>query len=238
MPYGALFPFVNGFLPLVNSFQKSPHRFLSLQKNFMVRIICKYLMVIGVVLLGFQHDAFADEKDKDKKTDQSKITQTDTIKIKVNLDIQADDTLVFDDFDEDGDDDKGDNSSIAHNLSIRIISCHYPEPTNLDIQELITDPTIVDDQSKEESDSIALSESFTLTSRIYPNPAMANNQGIFVEHNLTGIARITVYTISGQIAFTTSTISKKVKIDSLTTGLYIVNISGVGNSDSKKLLVQ
>lgn len=238
MPFGALFPFVKGVMPFVNSDQKSPHRFLSLQKNFMVHFICKYLMVIGVVLLGFQHNAFAHEKDKDKKTDQSTVTRTDTVKIKVNLDIQSDDTLVFDDFDEDGDDDKGDNSSIALTQKNKTFSCNFPSQTAIDIQEKSIDLQIVHDEPEEEIDGSFEAEPFAMTSRVYPNPATADEQSIFVEHNLSGHTQITVYSMSGQVAFNTETDSKRVKIDSLKSGIYIVNISGVGNSDSKKLLVQ
>ena len=196
-------------------------------------------MVIGVVLLGFQHNAFADEKDKDKKTDQSTVTRTDTIKIKVNLRHSMQTTLlVFDDFDEDGDDDKGDNSSIALTQNIKTFSCNLPSQTAIDIQEKSIDPQIVHDRARRRNRWLFEAEPFAMTSRVYPNPATADEQSIFVEHNLSGHTHITVYSMSGQVAFNTETDSKRVKIDSLTSGIYIVNISGVGNSDSKKLLVQ
>ncbi|MFT5723631.1 MAG: hypothetical protein ACI9JN_000748 [Bacteroidia bacterium] len=204
----------------------------------MGHFILKYLFVIGVVLMGFQHSAYADEKDKDKHKDKTTITKKDTIKIKVNLDIQADDTLVFDDFDEDDDDDKGDNSSIAlsivqtkvtvciiprQNPEILLISCGYILPHKIDSSAT---PSPISAQTEQ-----------PLESNLYPNPA-SSDQSVWVTHNITDEVTITVYTMSGQVIKTLSTVDQKIKLPGLSTGMYLVHISGNGASESKRLLVQ
>ena len=211
---------------------------LSLHLNFMGHFIFKYLMVIGVVLTGFQCSAFTDEKDKDKKKDQTTVTRTDTTKIKVNLDIQADDTLVFDDFDEDKDD-KGDNSTIAHAISGPIKTCIIPAKSEeirwiacgfnrLSVKEDSTTTDLIESEEKITQ----------LQTTIYPNPASANNQTIYISHNLSSAVTVTVYSLSGQVINSMSATEQKVELPSLASGIYIVNIAGEGQSDSQRLLVQ
>ena len=200
----------------------------------MVHLISKYLLIIGVVLLGFQHNAFADEKDKD----QTKVTKSDTIKIKVNLDIHADDTLVFDDFDED-DDDKGDNSSIAFVApTTSIQTSNYPS-SGVDVpptSETNQGPTSQDPTQPE--DSSVSPTPFPIHTKVYPNPASASSDHIYIEHNLTDIAQVIIYSISGNIVYHLNTHENKIEVDGLSVGMYIVNISGSGTSESKKLLIQ
>lgn len=211
---------------------------LSLHLNFMVHFICKYLMVIGVVLLGFQHSAYADEKDKDKKKDQTTVTKTDTIKIKVNLDIHADDTLVFDDFDEDKDN-KGDNSTIAaFTVPNKVRVCVIPAITlETKVYSVVPESTDVDDSIETVPFENTIMPEAINTS-IYPNPASANDQAIFVNHNLTSSVTITVYSLSGQVMNTVYTSEQKVELPGLATGIYIVHVAGENQSESQRLLVQ
>lgn len=198
-------------------------------------------MVIGVVLLGFQHSAYADEKDKDKKKDQTTVTKTDTIKIKVNLDIHADDTLVFDDFDEDKDD-KGDNGTIAAiKLPGSVRTCIIPAlPMNTTVMACgVTTPVTEDDSSSdEESDNQTTEVSEPLNTSIYPNPASPMTQSIYVTHNLKTNAIIQVFTLSGQKITTISSSEQRVELPGLASGIYIVHIAGEHQSDSQRLLVQ
>lgn len=210
---------------------------LLLHLNFMGHFICKYLMVIGVVLLGFQCSAFTDEKDTYDKKDSTTVTKTDTTKIKVNLDIHADDTLVFDDFDEDKDE-KGDNSAIALMLPTKVRICIIPRQQNLVIAcgMIVRDPSTQIDTSVVEPTNILHTQPIHTT--IYPNPASASDQSIYVSHNLNTTATITVYSLSGQIISTTQSIEQRVELPGLATGLYIVNIAGENQSDSQRLLVK
>lgn len=192
------------------------------------------------MLLGFQNNAFADEKDKDKKKDQTSVTKTDSIKIKVNLDIHSDDTLVFDDYDEDDDDDKGDNSSIAAiTIPGKVKTCIIP-PNKYDGIDIASRITVLapalDSFNNENLESEAMPPH--IQTRIYPNPATANNQTIFVTHNLNSAVQVTVYTLSGQTILTRSFIEQKIELPGLATGLYLVNIAGENQSDTQRLLVK
>jgi hypothetical protein len=205
----------------------------------MVHFILKYLMVIGVVLQGFQQSAFADEKDKDKEKDKTTATKTDSIIIKVDLDILADDTLVFDDYDEDDDNDKGDNSIVAFNTGktkICIIPLQNPEPAAI----CCSGPTYRSNSESDTSQSPISEEPISIQaikSKIYPNPA-TKDQTIWITHNLPDKVTITVSSMSGQVIRTLTASDQKVNLDGLSSGMYLVGIAGNGLSESKRLLVQ
>jgi hypothetical protein len=228
---------------LVNRFQKKIEHELPLQLNFMVHFICKYLLVIGVVLLGFQSNAFADDKDKDKKKDKPTVTRTDTVVIKVNIEIQSDDTLVFDDFDEDDNDGKKDNGSIAIVQVIPpVYRCIIPKQ-DITHKLSVCTVTIVSETDDTQTDILSdilsdINDDAVLESNIYPNPALANSQSIWVTHNLTSNVTISVYTLTGQVIRNLNTDQQKVEMPGLSTGLYIVHIAGAGQSESKRLLVE
>jgi hypothetical protein len=208
----------------------------------MGHFILKYLIVIGVVLLGFQPNAFADEKDKDKKKDVKTVTQKDSIKIKVNLDVQSDDTLVFDDFDEDDDDDKGDNSTIAtvvtpFKLKTCIMPMRHPETiTIIECPSLVITPSAIKLDTLPTADHNISIDPPEMS--VYPNPASATNQEIHVTHNITGTTKVMVYTLSGQVIQNITVSDNAVTLHGLATGLYIVHVSGDNQSTSKRLLVQ
>ncbi len=145
---------------------------------------------------------------------------------------------MFDDFDEDKDD-KGDNSSIAaFALPITSRVCIIPaipfDQTMKSVKSESTDQ--VDSAETAPIENTFMTE--VIKTSIYPNPASANDQSIFVNHNLTTSATITVYSLSGQVMNTIYTSEQKVEIPGLASGIYIVNIAGDNQSDSQRLLVQ
>jgi hypothetical protein len=187
----------------------------------MVHFILKYLTVIGVVLLGFQQSAFADEKDKDKEKDKTTVTKTDSIIIKVDLDIL------------------GDNSIVAFNpgkTKICIIPLQNTEPVAI----CCCGPTYRSNSESDTSQSPISEEPISIQaikSKIYPNPA-TKDQTIWITHNLPDKVTITVYSMSGQVIRTLTASDQKVNLHGLSSGMYLVGIAGNGLSESKRLLVQ
>lgn len=228
--------------------------FILLRLNFMVRLTVKYLVVLGVVLFGFQHNAFADENEKkeDGKKTSSSVAKNDTIIIRTGGDITVGDTLVFDDFDEDEGTEKGENSSIAA-LIIPPASSNVGGNTNPD-QEVdattlgTTDQTYQSNVS-ETGDQLVTSSSETeerqeqlfsepLDINVYPNPASQAFEPVTITHNLNSEVAITIFTLTGEVAQTMTTSEREVHISNLNSGMYIVQITGEDQQKSQRLIVQ
>ncbi len=238
-------PFVKGVLPLVNSTQNICTPSLTFTLNFMVHNIFKYLMVLGVVLTGFQCSAFVSKKDKekDKKKNETTVVIQDTIKIIIEKDISVGDTLVFDDFDEDDNEDD-DNSSIASNDGRKAaVTMGSIESTPKQQEVFFNSGTSISDSSQEEVIAEpgevfenVFSEKVDL--KIFPNPSAQNNGPVTVTHQLNSTVTISVFSLTGQLIRSTNTTEKSVQFYDLKAGTYLIHVSNNELSDSKRLLVQ
>ncbi len=219
----------------------------------MVRSILTYALALGVVFFGFQHNALADEKDKDdkKKDSGSTISRIDSTTLKKIGDITVGDTLVFDDFDEEEDEDQGESGSIAFVanrgengavknetvvLKTRCTVALHRRGTGI-LPDLFI-PDDIDADLFEDMDLEPLAEAEPLEANVYPNPAASGMSPVHVSHNFDGEAQIMVYSLGGQLVQQATTTQQITDIEGLTQGMYIVHISANDQVVTKKLLVQ
>jgi hypothetical protein len=207
------------------------------------------------VFFGFQHNAFADEKDKDDKKNQSgsTISKIDSTTLKKIGDITVGDTLVFDDFDEDEEDeDQGESGSIAFVVDhgadgtikneVVVLKTHCTVTLTRDHILALPSTIAVATQTTEmdlvNTDNDPVADYTPLEANVYPNPANAGMSPVHVSHNFDGQAQLTVYSMGGRLVRQITTTQKITDIEGLTQGMYIVHISANDQVITKKLLVQ
>lgn len=206
----------------------------------MVRLVIKYLFAIGVVFFGFQLTAFADEEkdDKEEKT-TSATAKRDTIVVKTIGDITVGDTLVFDDFDED-EEENGESGSIAmivpQTQNPNVIQRSNSPLSQIGDYSVALQTTQVD-QTQIQQNNIVLEEPELLEINVYPNPTAQAFQPINITHNLNSKVQIAIISINGQLAKSISTTDKLTTVSDLHSGIYVVTITGKNQMESRKLIV-
>lgn len=222
----------------------------------MVQKLLKYLLVLGVALTGFQLNAYADdEKDKDKSKDKtlnSNVSAKDSIIIKVSDDdVSVGDTLVFDDYDDDEGSNGNSNSLVAkgkdtNSVNVKTISClsrvacGFRIPKEELVRYIHVLPSTEDDSFTPSTDgtSYGSTESASLSMKVFPNPANADNQPITIEHNLSTEADIKIFNLDGKLIKQLFSTSKQTIVSDLPTGFYLVNITSNDQSASSRLIVK
>lgn len=242
-------PFVNEYLPLVNSITKTLYTQLIFTLEFMGHQLLKYLLVLGVALTGFQFNAYGDDdKDKSKdKTVNTNVSAKDSIIIKVSDDdVSVGDTLVFDDYDDDEGATDNSSSIASTDTSVQkviatttITSCCARVPRDIICAYIVSAPSSEDNDFQDSNGEMVPSEEdATLTLKLYPNPANANDQSVTIQHNLSSEAAIQIFTIDGKLVKHILAHSKQTIIDDLTTGFYMVNITSNNQTRSSRLIVK
>ena len=194
------------------------------------------ILLIGVVLIGFQ-TSFAENEEKDRKS-----ISTDTIpslkKTSIDTSIKVDpidvgDTLVFDDFDED---DAG--LTVQFSLDYLVVrECHYPPDAQIKILPTkdVTEQDLV--ESKEFSAESAIVLMSPATIDVYPNPATAQSSEIHIQHNFSQEISVTILDASGRIVMIQNSLDSVLTFKLAEPGVYIVVLSSGQEQRTARLLV-
>jgi len=207
----------------------------------MLKTVSTYLIAVLVLITGFQTLAFAKEKDKegDKKENTTVKVEKDTV-ITVKKDISVEDTLVFDDLDEDKANDKSGSQNIIVIAGTKDINRNDEQANHFfngahEIQSN-SDQT-ESDFNDEEPGSITEIHPVQLNTSVFPNPATSGDQ-VRIQHDLDNEATILVYRLDGSVVFNRKTLQKTVALPFMQPGMYIVQVSSLDQREVKKLIVQ
>jgi len=199
----------------------------------MLKTVSTYLIAVLVLLTGFQTLAFAKEKDKEGDKKENTI-------VKVEKDISVEDTLVFDNLDEDKANDKSGNQNIIVIAATKDIN-RNDEQTNhfyngTDEIQSNSDQT-ESDIHDEETGSITEIHPVQLNTSVFPNPATSGDE-VRIQHGLDNGVSVLVYRLDGTVVFNQKTLQKTIALPSMHPGMYIVQVSSLDRREVKKLIVQ
>lgn len=207
----------------------------------MFKTVSTYLIATLVLITGFQTLAFAKEKDKegDKKENTTVKVEKDTI-ITVKKDISVEDTLVFDDLDEDKANDKSGSQNIIVIAGTKDTNRNDEQAKeffhgNHELQSISNQSE--SDSDNEEIGIITEVIPEQMNTTVFPNPATSGDQ-VNVQHSLDNEVTILVYRLDGSIVLSQKTIQKTISIPSMQAGMYIVQVSSLDQKEVKKLIVQ
>jgi len=206
-----------------------------------MRYLLHIILFIGVALIGFQNSYASLDDEKDKKTistdkdRKSEGSKKDTV-LKVD-DVEVDDTLVFDDYDED------DLGIIATKVPsiYPIIGCGYTLTVPKDVPSSFDDSqnelppsTFVTSQIESPKDAVP-----SLTElKVFPNPANQSSGKINLQHNAKGEVDVNVMDQSGRIISTQVSNSETITFDTPAAGMYFVTVSFGKTKITSRLIVQ
>ena len=204
-----------------------------------MRYLLHIVLFIGVALIGFQNSYASLDDEKDKKTistdkdHESEGSKKDTI-LKVD-DVEVDDTLVFDDYDED------DVGIIATKVPsiYPIIGCGYtmaiPKDSPSSFDDNKTELSTSDGSQLESPSDVILA----LTElNIFPNPANQSSGKINLRHNAEGNVDVYVTDQSGRTISTLVSNSETITFDTRAAGVYLVTVTSGTTKITSRLLVQ
>ncbi|MBI1307553.1 MAG: T9SS type A sorting domain-containing protein [Bacteroidetes bacterium] len=210
-----------------------------------MKVLFNLVLLAGVVFLGFQTSR-ADEGDdkKDKQNDKSVLStlgkdKTDTLLNHNSKEVQVDDTLVFDDYDE------GNGLIAKHPATNEITVTEQTGIYNSNIKVsdngnagYSSNAIISDSDNNNQNISPADVHAVKTECKIYPNPASQNDAEIHVKHNLKGSVTIVITDMSGKTVNTLSSDSAEFAIDKPASGMYFVQITNGTDSETTRLIVQ
>lgn len=206
----------------------------------MFKTASTYLIATLVLITGFQTLAFAKEKDKegDKKENTTVKVEKDTI-ITVKKDISVEDTLVFDDLDEDKANDKSGSQNIIVIAGTKDINRNDEQANEFfhGNHELRSNSNQLESDSDDNEIGIIEVIPEQMNTTVFPNPATSGDE-VNIRHSLDNEVTILVYRLDGSVVLSQKTIQKTISIPSMQTGMYIVQVSSLDQKEVKKLIVQ
>lgn len=196
------------------------------------------LIFAGVVLFGYNNSsAMADEKDKKSiKQDISSGTKRDKSDTLIKVDKQVDDTLVYDDYDED------DNGIIIKKElttgKASYILCTIT-PTSNEIAALKVNSGLnsASDAGKTNRESTAVIPSPTFS--LFPNPANAAEvHTLKIHHNFEGDVMVYLIDATGKTVVSQNFSSRQIELNTPIAGVYFVSIIQGNQKITSRLIVR
>jgi Secretion system C-terminal sorting domain len=205
-----------------------------------MKYLLNIFLIIGVVLIGFQNSySSVDEKDK-KPISTDSVPQHENKKDTVlRIDeIEVEDTMVFDDFDED--DEEGIIAKSSSNMKESKVASN-----NLDNHQIIMffSGEFADTlgqmpvETIEPSKDIATNQ-FPHEMTIYPNPANSETGTIHIKHNLAVEVSVSIIDQSGRLINSWKSSDSFLTFDKPVSGIYYVTIASKDERLTSRLMVR
>jgi Secretion system C-terminal sorting domain len=205
-----------------------------------MKYLLNIFLIIGVVLIGFQNSySSVDEKDK-KPISTDSVPQHENKKDTVlRIDeIEVEDTMVFDDFDED--DEEGIIAKSSSNMKESKVASN-----NLDNHQIIMffSGEFADTlgqmpvETTEPSKDIATNQ-FPHEMTIYPNPANSETGTIHIKHNLAVEVSVSIIDQSGRLINSWKSSDSFLTFDKPVSGIYYVTIASKDERLTSRLMVR